>query len=320
MVTCCRLLPGLDHFVDVIAAKQPLTGKSVAGILNQLHNSWAGWDIDDAVLPRSVLTPGGYPIEFNFQSHDEAVCYTAEPGLPGDPIARKFKFIKSILAGFDPGENAQAAPFIGQQNQRFGCWISIKHGSHHDFAYKLYYEVTKSTEAYFLKKMGDVIPGLLPAARFKPMLVGVVPNEEGLTEYYCKLAQADASILHKLFLSAGVERQLPFVLSCFSWLVSKQPNRLFENLTLGLSFRMVKRKLPILTLFVHCPQIFSSNARARTQILSLFRQIGGQAMLYEAMSEPLNYLHIAHPVHSVLSIKLKNEKEITCSVGLSPWG
>ena len=320
MTTCCRLLPGLDHFMDTIAAKKPLTGKSVAGILTKFNNTWIREGVNDPVLPGSVLTPGGYPIEFNFRSDDEGISYTLEPGLPHESIADKLDFIRSVIDDFDAEKNKQAAAFIRQQNHRFGCWISIRHGDDHNLAYKLYYEVTNDTDAYFLKRMADDIPQLPPAVKFKPMLVGVMPNAEGITEYYCKLMHADVNLLHKIFLSAGVSRQLPFVLSCLSWLVSKQHNKLFENLTLGVSFRIVKGQFPTLTLFMHCPQIFTSNAQARTQILSLFRQIGGQAELYEAVSEPLNYLNIAHPVHSVLSIKIKNDKEIACSVGLSPWG
>lgn len=312
------LLPELYPFMDVISEREPITGMAVAGLLDNFSAPWLAARAGDNAFGKSLLTPGGYPVEFNFRSDDQAICYTAEPGLPEDPPSKKLDFIRSLFNDPNRKITNPVALFTGQADQRFGSWVSVRH-SGHELAYKLYHEVTENSAAYFISKLYESIPQLPAEIKFKPMLIGWVPDDEEISEYYFKLLYADQRVLHKLLLIAGMSGQLPFLLSCLSWLFSRQTSKLFENLSLGISFRVAKGKLPSLTFFVHCPQVFTSNALARKQILSLVQQTGGRMDIYEAITARLEQVNVPHPVHSVLSIKLKPDQNISCSVGLSPW-
>lgn len=318
MISRYSLLPEIVPFMEVIYEKQPITGNAVAVILDKINSRWMEEQARGVVIKNSLLTPGGFPMEFNFRSDDDAICYTLEPGMAKDSIHSKLQFINSQFNISDIEKYTFINPLCYQQEQRFGCWISARH-DRNALKYKLYLEISRGNEQDFVKNLIRDIPHFPADILIKPMLLGVFPEEHTVAEYYFKLIAPSNSVLHKIFETARVSSQLPFVISCLSWLSSSPPSILFHNLSLGISFQTVKGKVPTLTIFVHCPEIFSSNLIARKQILSFVEQIGGQMEIYEAITEPLQRINIPYPVHSILTIKVKSDKKITCAVGLSPW-
>jgi hypothetical protein len=311
------LLPELFPFLKTITALQPEASASITPMLEKFCDPWLEQHMAGLPVHHSLLTPSGYPVEFTFRSDTDDVCYTAEPGLPQAGAMEKQQFVEQLTRQFDfhTGILQQLA---AQHGQRFGNWLSVRHRKEQT-AFKLYQEITPSGVELFHKTIAANIPALANTTTLlQPMLAGFTGGGE-IAEFYCRIVQPDVNNLHTLFSAAGIAGRLPYMLNILSYLAGEETSSLLKWLRLGISFRATGDDMPELSVFVHVPQIFTSNATARKRILGLVRQINGAMPVYEQLTAGLLSKDPGYPVHSIITLKPAASGKFSCAVGLSPW-
>ncbi|RYY38760.1 MAG: hypothetical protein EOO08_13165 [Chitinophagaceae bacterium] len=308
-------LPELEPLLHEVERQFPAEAAGFVCALSQVSDAWQTARREGRPLPRSLLTPGGYPMEINERSDSRELCWTAEPALPGAPIEAQLPRVLQHT-GINLAADKTLSVFLQQPSPRFGCWMSLRH-SVDGVAGKAYLEAGPQTHPHFLEGLHRIAPTLPESFSFVPMLAGIYPGVAGVSEYYGLLPNPNARSLHILFGACAVRAHLPLALCLLAELASVQTNDLLQRIRLGASLRAQGSKPPALTLFVHAPQIFESNVQARTRILSLALQLGGKLPLYEALSASLVDNAVDAPLHSVVSLKI-GAKGLSCSVGYSP--
>lgn len=313
-----NLLPELSSFVKDITTSQPVNATVFRETLEQFCIPWTEQQFSGGYIHHSMLTPSGYPVEFSFRSDTQDICYTAEPGLPQSAPAAKAQFITGLTPQFDFTTGILQQLSV-QAAQRFGNWVSVRHKNGQS-VFKLYQEITPGGYPLFYEQLVTAIPALKEIkTRLRPMLAGFTGSGATIDEFYMRIDRPDISLLRLLFDAAGTGASLSYIRNILSYLTTEEVHSLLGWLHTGISYRAVPGKLPELSLFVHAPQIFSTNAIARKRILGLARQIGGEMPVYEAVTAKLLHKDVPYPLHSIITLKVADTGSITCAAGLSPW-
>jgi hypothetical protein len=266
-------------------------------------------------IHNSLLTPSRYPIEVNFRSDDQSLVFTIDPFGVDGVVGSKLAYCCEILDIRDL--DSQLLSILTQQpNQRFGCWVSLRH-SPHGLSYKLYYEITPTLSQFFLSELVEKSPQMKSLCGFVPILGGLSIDLKTISEFYCRIENPSYNKLHLLFVIAKVENQLPCVINYLSWLTSSPHPSFFSSTSIGFSLNY-SNEVPVLTLFVHAAQVFNSNVLARQQLINFSNQIDGDFTAYELLTKELEHHPINNPLHSTISIKVTS-KSLSLSVGISPW-
>ncbi|HQU83336.1 MAG TPA: hypothetical protein PKY59_09440, partial [Pyrinomonadaceae bacterium] len=298
--------------LQIFSAEKREAVVNLRPLLAQICETWSL-----STAEKSLLTPNGFPLEFAFATNSEDICVTAEIGNSAWSHFEKRQFIDSICNDSDIWNDALMKELINQTNQRFGLWLSIRQA---DFSrrFKIYQEVTNHSAKEFLAKLRFQIGGDWKDEMLDPRLYGIVPQNNEIKEFYCKIIQPDFQILHKLFAAAGKAKMLPFVVNYLAFLADEESKKLLKRLRLGVSFQISPNDSPELTLFAHSAQLFSDNLKARKKILEIARQFDVEMRFYERASSQINESFPAELVHGMIGIKIK-ESEFDCIIGVEPF-
>lgn len=307
----------LDFILNAISEKCPVQAISARHFLVLLCLPWLKQENMGIPMEKSLLTPGGYPIEFAFRTNRNNIGYTAEPGLPMWTVKEKQNFIKEITGKFDFKLFPLFQELTDQSSQHFGCWLSVRH--HEDVPdFKIYQEILAQKSDLVLKQMRDDIPDFNNENILEPKLLGIVLGNGGVREYYCKINDPDPGVLHKLFTLAGAAKQLPCVINYLSYLASEERDKLWRRLRLGVSIKISSSGIPKLTLFAHSIQLFSDNLQARQRILGLVRQIGKEMPLYDHVTIGFEENDTQEMAHNLIGINIA-DSGLDFAVGLQPF-
>lgn len=260
------------------ALGEPLGARGRA-LLERIARPWASRDH----LAPSVLTPGGAPLEIAFTTAAAEVRMTAEPSLPDDAPAAKWRAARRFIPDSPLLSLLRAAP-----DQRFGCWLGARCDGE-SVSFKVYQEVAPS--------MRERVP--VPAP-LQPMLVGA--SDDGTLEVYAAFPSPRPSTLHALFAFAGLSDWYRPAVAMLAALASRHPSRLFDEVRLGASLRP-----GVLTLFAPARQLFGEDDRvARARILS-----AGRFELYEQATRA------GGVTHGMAGVAVSGAA-LHCWVGLTP--
>jgi hypothetical protein len=324
MVSICssrnqELLPELGPMLESIAEACP-AGAARAGLtLGLLCRPWLKQIRSGLPLHTSLLTPGGYPLEFAFGARSQEISYTAEPGLPQSPLQAKWRFLREVVRDLDLHTHPLLRELVAQPSQRFGCWLGVRHRGDIT-SLKVYQEVGPGASDLALRYLRSDVPDLAEAVSLKPTLLGVVPGASGLTEYYCRIRNPNLGVLHKLFAAAGAARQLPCVIDYIAYLAGEQRNRLWDRIELGISYCVSSEPQSTVTLFATANQLFPTERSARARLLGLARQFGIQMPAYDRITRSFEKGDPPHPVHGLVGIKVTRSGRLEWSAGLRPFG
>jgi hypothetical protein len=315
-----NLLPELGSFLEQIEETCPAAATRAGHILAQLCKPWLAHLSNGQSLQNSLLAPGGYPLDFTFRSGLNDINYTAEPGLPGATTNDKWQFVRELTAGFDPVLHPLVQRLVDQPGQRFGCWLGVRHpGRGNATAFKLYQEVTPAAGDEVFESLCADVPGIDNIPDITPTLLGLAAVDSEIIEYYCKVSNADPGVLHSLFSLAGAAKQLPAVINYLVYLAGEQRSTLWGRLSLGVSFQLAIARPPTVTLFTHAPELFPNDRVARTRILGLARQFGGEMPAYDKLTLAFEQNEIPGMAHNMVGIKVTASGKLECAVGLRPF-
>jgi hypothetical protein len=301
-----ELLPELASLLRQIDDTRPAAATRAGRVLARLCRPW----LERSPLPRSVLTPGGYPIELTFRSDSSDISYTAEPGMPDATPDEKWRFVREL--GHLPSAGVLLSELIAEPGQRFGCWIGVRPHAH-GTSFKVYQEVVPRVRGLVLEQLLRDVPGV---TALTPTLVGVTGGE--ISEYYCKVERPSAGVLYPLFTAAGAGQQLPPLLDYVAWLAGAELGTLWNRLHFGISYKIARDARPALTLFLHGCELFSGNRRARERILGLARQFGRAMPAYERATRAFEGDERAM-AHGMVGLRVNASGGLECSVGLRPF-
>jgi hypothetical protein len=304
-----ELLPELESMLRHIDDTRPAAATRAGRVLARLCRPW----LERSPLPRSVLTPGGYPIELTFRSDSSDVTYTAEPGMPDATPGEKWRFVRELERMRPAG--AALCELIAEPNQRFGCWLGIRpHASGTSF--KVYQEVVPRARARMLEQLRRDVADVTDVTSLTPTLVGVTDGE--ISEYYCQVGRPNTSVLYPHFAAAGVGKQLPPLLDYVAWLAGAELGTLWNRLHFGVSYKFARGARPALTLFLHGCELFSGNRQARDRILGLARQFGRAMPAYERATRAFEAGE-REMAHGMVGLRVNDSGGLECSVGLRPF-
>jgi hypothetical protein len=262
----------------VDALGEPLATRGHA-LLDRIARPWSS---HDALAP-SMLTPNGAPLELAFTTAAPEVRMTAEPSLPDDSPAAKWRAVRTFVPDSPLLSMLRAAP-----DQRFGCWLGARCNAAAT-SFKVYQEVAPS-----MQRRVPVPPPL------KPMLVGA--SDDGTLEVYAAFPSPRPSNLHALFTFAGLAGWYRPALAMLAALASRSPARLFDEVRLGASLRP-----GVLTLFAPARQLFGEDERvARARILK-----AGPFEMYEQATRK------GGVTHGMAGVAV-SPAALHCWVGLTP--
>lgn len=309
-----ELIPILEAFSETCPASSKLAGRTLATICRP----WIEQLRLGSPLHTSLLTPGGYPLEFSCRTNSDDIIYTIDPGLPHRSVEKKWEFLRAISDQLDTRSHPLLPVLAAQPSQRFGCWLSIRHRKYTTH-FKIYQEVSPEAGELILRRLGSFVPGSVKADSITPKLLGVVLGENGTTEYYCKVNDPSPGALHGLFAPAGVARRLPSIMDYLAFLAAEQSDELLRRLSIGISFSVSGTKPPSLTLFAHSQQLFPTNRLARSRLLGLARQLGLRMTSYERITEAFDNSEPREMVHGLVGIKIDVEGDLEYTVGIRPF-
>ena len=313
-----ELLPELDRLLQAISETCPAGAVRAGHMLGVFCRPWLEQIRNGLPLHTSLLTPGGYPLEFAFGTSSRDIRYTAEPGLPQSSVEAKWRFVRELDQDLDPQRHPLLRELIAQPSQRFGCWLSIRH--HGDIpSLKVYQEVGRQASGLVLRHLRCDVPGLEEVTELKPKLLGVVSAAGGLAEYYCEVNDTHLGVLHKLFAAAGVGKHLPCVIDYLAYLAAEQRSKLWDRLRIGISYSVSSAPQPALTLFANACQLFPTDRKARTRLLALARQTGAPMPAYDRITSAFDKTEPRDMVHGLVGLKVAESGRIDCTAGLRPF-
>lgn len=312
------LLPELNNTLQVIAEMCPVSAMHAGHMLKILSQPWLASIEKGCLLPASLLTPSGYPVEFTFRTNSSDLVYTTELGMPQDSSEAKWEMIRELIGEFDSPLRPLLQTLIAQPEQRFGCWLGVRHrDTTHSF--KVYQEVVPSASMDVLRYLYQAIPDLPEVAGLAPKLLGVVPEKPGVAEYYFQVKQPNMSILNKLYGAVGVGKLLPSVINYLSYLAGEPREKLLARLRIGMSYHIAPERMPCITLFVHASQIFADNRQARTRWLGFVNQLDRDVPIYEAVTQIFDKTNPTAVLHGLIGIGITETQQIETSIGLCPF-
>lgn len=312
------LPPEISTLLQTAAETCPASALHAGHILKTLSRTWMAARNNGCIAASSLLTPGGYPLEFTFRSGSGNLCYTADPGLPQASVAEKWRLIRALDGKLDTRIHPLLPLLAAQPAQHFGCWLGVRHqrGAHR---FKVYQEVGPQTSPLILQHLRCAVPGLADAEEISPRLLGVMPGTGGATEYYCKVERPGPAALHRLYAAADRGRLLPCVIDFLAYLAAEPQEKLLERLRIGISYSVAPERPPRITLYAHACQLFGGNRQARLRWLGLVRQIGGEAALYERLTRAFEEDEPPDILHGLAGIGITETGRIECSLGLRPF-
>ena len=314
-----KLLPEIGCVLEAVSESCPAAAAHARRLLRILCRPWLTQIRSGHPLHTSLLTPAGYPLEFAFGARSQEISYAAEPGLPHSPVEAKWRFVREFVRDLDLHIHPLLRELVAQPSQRFGCWLGVRHRGDIT-SLKVYQEVGPDASEMVLRHLLAQVPDLTEAASLKPILLGVVPDVSGLSEYYCRIRSANLGVLHRLFAAAGVARQLPCVIDYIAYLAGEQRNRLCDRIEFGISYSVSSEPQPAVTLFANAGQLFPTERSARARLLGLARQLGVQMPAYDKITRSFEKRDPPHPVHGLVGIKVTRSGHLECSAGLRPFG
>lgn len=313
----------LPYETSLVLESPPVKFRESVGraghFLSLISRSWFERTGNQPQSYKSLLTPGGYPLEFTFSTASRDIRYTSEVGGANWRASAKRRLISEMTGDFDVWNYPLMRNLAAQPDQRFGCWLSVRHRKDSpDF--KVYQEITPRAESKILKRLRRSLPGRWKDDMLEPRLLGVPLPAGETAEYYCRIKTPQPGALHKLFYAAGAAARLQCVINYLVFLAAEEPGKLWNRLRLGISFQISPIEQPVVTLFAHSGQIFSTNRQARERILGFARQIGAEMPLYEQATLPFTKSEPSKMVHGLVGIKISNAKSLECVIGLQPFG
>ena len=267
---------------------------------------------------RSLLTPGGQPLELGFSTRLASLSYTAEAGPVQAPVAERWRVVQAVADAAEARADPLLAHLAAQPRQRFGCWLGVRHRDAAP-AFKLYQEVPDGCGDSALRSLHAAVPALAGVPGVEPSLVGVAlgPGVGGGREFYCRVVDPDAGVLHRLLAAAGLARRLPAIVRSLSYLAGEQPDALWRR-RIGMSFAVSPGAGTAVTVFAHGLQLFASNGEARARLLGLAAQLGDPLPLYERATRCLEGDTSRPMAHGMVGLKVGPDGELDCSVGVVP--
>ena len=316
-----ELLPELDRLLKAISQTCPAGAVSAGKMLAVLCRPWLQHIRSGRPFHTSLLTPGGYPLEFAFGPDSSEISYTVEPGAPQSSVVDKWRFVHEIAHGvgqIHPHPHPLLPELVAQTSQRFGCWLSVRHRGDIP-SLKVYQEVTPQAGESVLRHLKCEVPDLEVVTELRPMLLGVGSAASGLVEYYCKINAPNPGVLHKLFAAAGAARHLPCVIDHLAYLAAEQSSKLWDRLDVGMSYSVSSTTRPTVTLFADASQLFPTDRKARTRMLGLARQTNVQMPVYDRITSQFEKVVPREMVHGLVALKVSESGMIRCGVGLQPF-
>ena len=313
-----ELLPEVDRLFRAISETCPAGGVPAGQMLAIFCRPWLEQIRSGAPLCTSLLTPGGYPLEFAFGTDSRNISYTVEPGPPQSSVEEKWRFVRRIVSDLDPRFHPLLRRLLEQPAQRFGCWLGIRHRGP-SVGLKVYQEITPEGRELVLSYLRHDVPELTEMTGLKPTLLGLTSGTGGPVEYYCRIDDSNLGVLHKFFGAAGVPRHLPCVIDHLAYLAAAQRSKLWDRLHIGISYSVSAGASPALTLFADASQLFPTNVWGRIRLLGLARQLGRQIPVYERITSSFEREEPPRMVHGLVGIKVSHSGHIDCAVGLQPF-
>ena len=313
-----ELLPGLSPLLDEFARQCPTSAIHAKPLLVALCRPWLERIISGRPLPRSRLTPDGYPFEFIFGSRSADISYTAEPELADASAKDKWQFVRKLDPDLDPLLHPLLRKLIAEPSQRFGCWLSVRH-RHDTTAFKVYQEVADPSRDLVLNELRLQLGNAGESVELEPRLVAFVSVPTGPVEYYCRLINAGPAVLHGLFSAAGVAEYVPAVINYLVYLAAEERSKLWKRLRLGVSFGVSTDGVLSVTVFAHGCQLFPTNEQARTRLLGLARQLDSQMTVYERITARFEKAAPPYMLHGMVGLKINKGEGIECAVGVRPF-
>lgn len=306
------LYPGLSPVITDLHRFHPVEfvvqAQHILERLSQLWNKTAPGS------GNSLLTPGGYPLEFNFSTSGNDLSYTADPGDPAMSVSEKWEVIRQFLPGMGTALSSDLESLRHYPGQRFGCWMSFRHLPT-GLAHKIYQEIPQAAFPLIFSRLEKELPGIRQEL-LAPMLLGIFPGNPGIAEYYFKLRGSNTESVQPLLRHGEVQQHVPLLYSFLSELASEQIQTLIRRLHLGLSYRVCPGKMPEITLFAHAAQLFRNNSAASRSLIILGRHLGGQLSDFEQLAR-LDRDDKEAFAYSVVSFKLARER-VDLSFGWRP--
>lgn len=311
------LLPELLPFIAAIERHQPR--EAAAPLRTFLHDCSQMIDPAEPGYARgSLLTAGGYPVEFGFRCDTADVYVTTETGPARETPRQRLTRAQDYTSAFAFAGHPLLAHLAAAATQRYGSWLSYRSKAGRP-VYKLYQEITPETAPLFWQELVALTGNHTALPRLQPMMVGFAPGEATITEYYLRIPQASPTVLHQLFALAGCAAALPPTLDYLGWLGGLNREQLLGQVRLGVSFQAAPGQPPGITLFAHINQLCPDNSAASTRLLSLARQLGYSMPLYQEIAERLTWHEPDFPVHGIISLKPLPQDKLFFSFGMRPW-
>ena len=242
----------VDRMAALIAASGATTALVVR--LDQALAPWRKALGAGAPMARSLLTPGGAPLELTLRSGATGgagqVAFTVEPALADAPLPHKWQRLCALAPEAADRFPPLAKTLRQADGQRFGCWLGLR-----ESGAKVYQEVAPAARPATLAAMADDWPHLASSIGLVPQLVGF---SSGSREYYAHWPRADAAALHRLLSALGHGATYPLVVDMLCWLSGSSADDGWASLRSGVSLTRSEDGGTVVSLYWHGRSLFGS--------------------------------------------------------------
>lgn len=272
----------------------------------------------------SRLTMHGLPVEFAFDSGDQALRYCVEIA---DPCADAGMRLQQALAalrrvGADAIETQVLEQFANLQKGcalRFGAWVGGRHTATSD-RYKLYVEVPP-TQAARAHEWSERLAGplTLPGGqRFRAGLIGYDIARRRLEFYYHArdlLPTAVPLLLRRVSMQRRAGELLCFLRRAYRFShTGRLPSR-----DVGFSYSVpLDGGSTAFSIYFFCLSLFGGDGNARRRILQLASAEKWDLTRYDLLSRPLASVGGVPTRHGMLGLVLRHDRAMAVTVGLAP--
>ncbi|MGH9766235.1 MAG: hypothetical protein ACREAB_02270, partial [Blastocatellia bacterium] len=281
----------------------------------------------------SLLTGGGFPLEFSFSSAGETIRYTAEVAGPEFAEAERVRRAAQLLSRL--GKKAPAAEVMALLDRiqsavplRYGAWIGGRHSREGD-RFKLYAEVPKSgateTEGLIHQLLGPE-PLLSRAAQGAPqlMMIGHEPESSRL-ELYFSVEGLEPWEVGWLMKRAGLASREAELLGLIGETYGRSVERRLPGSRLGFSFSVLPDgpdgadgASMIFSIFSYAGSVCGSDQGIRRRLLALAQSRGWDFGSYESLSEPIAGRSVWMTYHTMMTFSVAAEGAPVLHIGLRP--
>lgn len=303
----------------------------------------------DAVLPRllhplltdptdparwgaSLLTDGGYPLEFTCTTRNDSIRYTLEVAparaQPARRLAQALALVEPLLMRSLAQEPALALLTQVQASGglRYGAWLGVRHAAH-DTAYKLYAEVPPGGRALAVAYLNARLrrPVGVPGRAIVPQMIGWYPAT-GELEFYFRVEGLRPWELPALMHPLGLETSYATVFNAFERAHGRPMHQQLPGPVFGCSYTVAAAPTAdaqpdasrLFSFYTFAETLFGPDAYAYRKLGRYFEQ-GGHAMAYyHALSAPTATHQAPWMHHGMFGVTVGPGTPAVVHVGLRP--